>query len=346
MARVNFHLSFTQITGSGVYPTLLKELVKNAEELGWDGITHGDEALLPPQGKGFLEGGHGSQYNQGHMSCLPLLAHFAAVTRKIQLSSNILIAPLYHPVHVANIGATIDNLSGGRFTLRTGTGLFPWEFEYFGLPWEHRGKILVESIEFIRALWTQDVVNYKGEYFHLENASLAAQKPIQKPHPPIWIGTAGNKEYLLKRVAKYADGWDMVYHWPSGKESHELSHRHDKATGVAQQFGDAVKFIKKEAKAAGRDPEAIRHSPGSMVLAIGKDDAQARKTADEYLSKVRGEDFSSPSSGDPARVINYINEYVEVGATDFTVNFVPYNLPDTMQMMELFANEVIPNFRR
>ena len=194
---------------------------------------------------------------------------------------------------------------------------------------------MVEAIQIIRALWTQDDVSFKGEYFEFEHMRLASEKPFQKPAPPIWIDTDGNKEYLLKRVARYADGWDKRY---SQKKAED--------TAYLQEFKDNIQFIKSEAKKLGRDPEAIRHSLGSMVMAIGKDDAATRKLADDFLLKVRGESFGSPSSGNPERAIAYIQRFIEAGATDIKVSFVPYSIPENMRMMELFAKEDIPHFKR
>lgn len=164
---------------------------------------------------------------------------------------------------------------------------------------------------------------------------MASAKPIQKPAPPIWIDTTGDKEYLLRGVAAYADAWDKLYLVKKAQE-----------TTYVGGFKRDIQFIKEEARRLGRNPEAIRHSPGSLVMAIGKDDQQTRKLADEYSRSVWHDSSGSPSSGHPERVIAYLSKLVEAGAMDFTLNFVPHSIPETIGMMELFAKEGIPAFKK
>ena len=137
-------------------------------------------------------------------SLMPIAAAIAARTRRIRISTAVLLMPFHNPIRIAEDGATVDVLSGGRFELGVGTGYKLEEFKAFGIPFKERGGRTNESLEIIRRLWEGETLTFKGRYFDLERIRLTPE-PIQKPRPPLWVG--GFTPAAARRAARYADGF-------------------------------------------------------------------------------------------------------------------------------------------
>ncbi|RBY83696.1 LLM class flavin-dependent oxidoreductase [Geodermatophilus sp. TF02-6] len=119
---------------------------------------------------------------------VPLLARLAAdCDPQTRLVTQIMIAPLYHPVVLAEELATLDVVTEGRLVFGAGLGYRPEEFDYLGIPFKERAPRMDETIELVRRLWTEDEVTHHGRFFTLEGVRPHL-KPVQQPHPPIWIG--------------------------------------------------------------------------------------------------------------------------------------------------------------
>ena len=119
---------------------------------------------------------------------VPLLARLAADCEPdTRLVTQIMIAPLYHPVMLAEELATLDVVTEGRLIFGAGIGYRPEEFDYLGIPFKERAPRMDEIIEVVKRLWTEDEVTHHGRFWHLEGVRPHL-KPVQQPHPPIWIG--------------------------------------------------------------------------------------------------------------------------------------------------------------
>ncbi len=136
---------------------------------------------------------------------VPLLARLAAeVGAGMRLATQIIIAPLYHPVMLAEEIATLDVVTEGRLVFGAGLGYRPEEFDYLAVPFRERAGRMDELLEIVIKLWTEEEVTFHGRYWNLEKVRPHLQ-PVQKPHPPIWIGAhslAG-----AKRAGRFADGY-------------------------------------------------------------------------------------------------------------------------------------------
>jgi len=132
------------------------------------------------------------------------LGAVAVRTRKLRLAPGIIILPLYDPLHVAEHGAVLDVISGGRFTLGVGQGYRKEEFDAFHVPLRDRAGRMREEVEVIRALWTKPTVDYSGQRFNYRNVMLRPQ-PKQKPAPPIWV--AAKKKSAVELAAEVGDAW-------------------------------------------------------------------------------------------------------------------------------------------
>ena len=147
-------------------------------------------------------------FNPGDGFCydpLTLLSFLSAVTETIRLVPSVMVVPYRNPIYAAKMISTIDVLSSGRITIGCGVGWLKEEFEVLNAHDFHsRGIVTNEYIESMIELWTKSLPSYRGEYIQFQNI-LFTPKPIQKPHPPIWIG--GESEAAIKRAARIGNGW-------------------------------------------------------------------------------------------------------------------------------------------
>ena len=142
----------------------------------------------------------------GHDALDPFVAlgFAAATTTTLRLIPNIVVLPYRNPFVVAKSGATLDLLSGGRFTLAVGVGYLKREFAALGVSYDERAELFEEALQVIRAIWTDDDISFEGKHFSARGIT-AHPRPVSNPHPPIWIG--GNTTTARQRVAQYGDGW-------------------------------------------------------------------------------------------------------------------------------------------
>jgi probable F420-dependent oxidoreductase len=179
------------VTGSGI-----AAVAAAAEAAGFAGFGFTDH---PAPTQRWLESG-------GHDALDPFVAmgFAAAHTTTLRLIPNIVVLPYRNPFLVAKSGATLDLLSGGRFTLAVGVGYLKREFAALGVDFDERAALFEEALEVIRAIWIGDDISYDGKDFTAKGIT-AHPRPVSKPHPPIWIG--GNTAAARERVTKYGDGW-------------------------------------------------------------------------------------------------------------------------------------------
>lgn len=209
----------------------LIRVARRAEELGYDSAWVLERLLWPISPKEpYPASPDGSLPDAYQLVFDPLetLTFVAAHTSKIRLGTSVLVLPYHTPIQLARRIATLDVLSGGRVDVGVGAGWSRDEFEAAGTPFERRGA---RSEEFLRAMieiWTKDPVSFNGEFYHIPE-SMVGPKPLQKPHPPIYV--AGFGAYVFERAAKYGNGWNPAgvpsWEWLEGmiKQLHETSRR-------------------------------------------------------------------------------------------------------------------------
>lgn len=148
----------------------------------------------------------GEHHNNPLLYPTPLLglAAIAARTRRLRLGTAVLLLPLHDPVAVAEEGAMVDMISGGRLVLGVGAGYAPEEFTLFGIPLKERGSRLEEAVTLIHRLWTEEKVTHAGRHFRVADATVGP-RPVQRPRPPIWF--AAWAEPAIRRAARLGDAW-------------------------------------------------------------------------------------------------------------------------------------------
>lgn len=170
-----------------------------------------------------------------------VLSAAAAVTERVRLGTNVLVAPLYQPAALARALTTIDVISGGRLIAGLGIGWSPEEYEAAAVPFDHRGARLQETVEALRTIWTRNPAEYRGRYVTVPE-HRSALDPVQRPHPPIHL--AAFAPASIVRAGRSADGWLPVVRAPGGADQ-------------ARHLGRMRREVDAAAVAAGRDPSAV-----------------------------------------------------------------------------------------
>ncbi|MFY9572456.1 MAG: TIGR03619 family F420-dependent LLM class oxidoreductase, partial [Blastocatellia bacterium] len=173
------------------------------------------------------------------------LTYVAAHTKRVHLGTSVLVLPYHTPIQLARRIATLDVLSNGRALVGVGTGWSRDEFEAAGTPFERRGARCDEFLRAMIDLWTKDPVEFDGDFYHIPE-SRVGPKPIQKPHPPIYV--AGFGQYTFDRAVRFANGWN-----PAGVPSFEW------LEGMINEF-------RRTAEAAGRSNMEVVLRSFTMVF--------------------------------------------------------------------------------
>ena len=250
------------VTGSGV-----AAVAAAAEAAGFSGFGFTDH---PAPTQRWLESG-------GHDALDPFVAmgFAAAHTTTLRLIPNVVVLPYRNPFIVAKAGATLDLLSGGRFTLAIGVGYLKREFTALGIDFDERADLVEEALQVIRAIWTSDDVTFEGRHF-TANGITAHPRPVSQPHPPIWIG--GNTGSARRRVAEHGDGW-CPFPAPAllaqTARTASMESQDDLKSGIDD--------LRRRCEAAGRDPSAV---DVTFTNAVGGNPANDDFEADAYLDGI------------------------------------------------------------
>jgi len=175
-------------------------LTARAEALGLDGVFVPDHILAKPAT---------TQHYGGHWpDPFSLLAYLAGRTQRVRLGASVIVLPYRNALVAAKAAATVDQASGGRFIFGVGVGWDEAEFVDLRLPFRERGRLSDEYIRAIKAAWAADVPEYKGHYVSFSGATFSP-RPVQRPHPPIWVGGAPGavSNPAVRRCAELGDAW-------------------------------------------------------------------------------------------------------------------------------------------
>jgi probable F420-dependent oxidoreductase len=235
------------VSGALSAPENLARIAFEGERMGYHYATISDhvviprdiEARYPYSDTGEFPGrSRGDRHEQ-----LTAVAFIAGKTTRLRLVTSVTVVPHRPAVLQAKMLATIDVLSNGRLTFGIGAGWMREEFEALGVPpFAERGAVTDEYLMACRELWTSDNPRYEGKYVKFADV-LFEPKPVQKPHPPIWVG--GESGPALRRTARLGDGW-----YPIGTNPR---HRLDSM----KRFAAGVERLRRLTREAGRDPARI-----------------------------------------------------------------------------------------
>jgi probable F420-dependent oxidoreductase len=187
----------------------LTRLAVEGEAMGFDYLTFSDHIVIPTDIRARYPYSETGEFPQGARAGrheqLTEVAFVAAKTSRIRLVTSVMVVPHRPAVLTAKILATIDVLSGGRLTVGIGAGWLKEEFAAIGAPpFAERGAITDEYVQTFRELWTSDDPRFAGRYVQFGGIAFEP-KPVQRPHPPIWVG--GESGPALRRTARLGDAW-------------------------------------------------------------------------------------------------------------------------------------------
>ena len=188
-------------TDIGTDPATVAEYARTAEDLGYGHLMTYDHVVGANPDRPNWEGHY--DYEDPFHEPLTLFGYLAGVTDSIDLVTGILVLPQRQTVLVAKQVAELDVLTGGRLRFGCGVGWNPVEYEALGFDETKRGRRIEEQIEVLRALWSEPLVTFDGEWHTIDDAGISPL-PIQQPMP-IWMG--GGADVVLRRAARVADGW-------------------------------------------------------------------------------------------------------------------------------------------
>lgn len=287
-------------------------------------------------------------YNPASLS---MAAAVAAVTSRIRIGTFVLLLPFIHPVRAAEDVALADILSNGRFDLGVGQGYTHDEFNAFGIDRRERAPRLIEGVELMRRLFTEDKVSFDGRFTQTCEMTLSP-KPVQQPHPPLWIGARGPK--AIRRAAELG------------------------AHLMTTLGPDPAPLYVETLRGLGHDPAAFRIAQLRMVYCAPSEDEAWNDVAEHlfhvfgYYERVLGEaadvegdtqplPFRTPAEirgsafaesalmiGTPAQVRDKLEQFAaSYACTDFilSTHYAGIDPAKSGRSNELFAREVIPAFR-
>lgn len=304
-------------------PDVILKIAAKAEALRFASIFVTDHVVLPVStarsvypysASGQFPGGG----RQDYLEPLVMLGYLAHATRRVRLGTSVLVVPYRHPLTVAKMLATVDQLARGRVILGAGTGWLREEFEALGAPpFEERGRVTDEYLTLMRLGWTTDPVSFEGRYCRVRDVHVLP-KPVQRAGIPIWIG--GHTEAALRRAGTLGDGWHPIGLRPP-------------AMLPPEEYAAKAARLCDHAKAAGRDPQAI-----TLSLRVPME--------------VRGPRDKAPSGDRPlfqgtaADVAGDVRRYQAAGVTHLVFDPARPDLPAFLASLERFAEHVAPKVRQ
>lgn len=196
MVQCSFRLPNADYLGFPATTEAILETALKAEESGFDALFVNDHVIVDDSPR--------SAPWRNVYDPLMTLAYVAARTSRIRLGTSVLIMPYRNPVVTAKMVATLDQLSEGRAIVGIGAGWNEAEYAALGVPHGERGARTNEYLRLWKACWEPDPVTFHGRFFSFDNMHVSP-KPVQQPHPPIWVGGSGQPS--LRRAARFADVW-------------------------------------------------------------------------------------------------------------------------------------------
>ena len=300
-------------------PQTIEQLARRADQLGFAYLAVPDHIVVPRKiDSRYPYSPSGDFPGSESGSCLDqfsVLTFLAAVTTGPRLVTSVTVIPHRGALESAKLVATIDVLSHGRMTLGVGAGWMREEFEALGAPsFDQRGQVTDEYLEAFKILWAEDDPVFEGDFVRFRNISFLP-KPVQKPHPPIWVG--GESGPALRRTARYGDTW-----YPIGNNPRF-------PLGSIDRFAERVKRLGEIAAEEDRDPASI-----SLVYCALWFDEHKTLTLDDGSRHLL--------SGSVEQIVEDVGALAETGVQGLMLNFQRDTLEQSLDSMQHFADVIRP----
>ena len=303
-------------SGPSVQPDALASIAQLGDRLGFYCMVMPDHVLQPNQVASpypysvtgdILEAGQSGDGEWPEQ--ITTLAYLAGVTERIRMVTSVMIIPYRNPILTAKMLSTLDMLSKGRVILGAGVGWMEEEFELLNTePFAERGAVTNEYLQAFIELWTKDDPEFSGKYVNFSNITFLP-KPVQKPHPPIWIG--GQSKPAIRRAARLGNAWHPVGAIPATPLEPE-------------ELAENLVLLRDYAEKAGRDPSQIQVSVKAPLYDASNSSGPRRRF-----------------SGSPDEVRQDVQTYADVGVTHLIFDFRTDDPQETEDRMSRFAEEVM-----
>ena len=311
-------------SGSQANPGDIATIAQRGEALGFSLLAIPDHIVFPRSiDSRYPYSADGSftfakNFEGDFLEPLALMAHLAAITDKARILTSVMVVPYRDPILTAKLVSTMDVLSNGRIILGCGAGWMEEEFVAVNAPpFKERGKVTDEYIAAFKELWSAENPTFKGDYTEFRDIFFAP-KPVQNPHPPIWIG--GESGPAIRRTARIGDAW-----FPIG-----CNPRHPLDT--VAKFSAGLDKLKQEAEKVGRNPSSIDLSFWAVWSSLG-----------EPTKTESGERMIL--TGSAADIAGDINALGDLGVRHVLFNFLGAEVAESVGNMEAFASEIMPLVR-
>jgi probable F420-dependent oxidoreductase len=272
---------FSYNTDYGIRPDILARAM---EERGYESLWVGEHTHIPAERRTPYPGGGELPKPYYHMAdpFVSLMAA-AAVTKTLKIGTGICLVVEHDPIALAKTVATLDRLSDGRFLFGIGAGWNAEEMENHGTPFKRRWAVLKERVEAMKAIWTQEEASYAGEFVNFSRI-ISNPKPVQKPHPPVIMGSATARGRA--RVVEYCDGWIPIDVLIDDLPGHLVALRQEAVTAGRDPASIAVSVFGFD----GADADALKRyqdiGVGRVVLISPRREADAMRFVDRFAELV------------------------------------------------------------
>src|SRR5439155_16224337 len=289
-------------------------LAREGERLGLHSAMIADHIVLPVESESTypytLDGKHPSVGDA--LETFSILGAVAGATERLRLVSSVLVLPYRNPVLTAKMVASLDVLSGGRLTLGVGAGWLKEEFEALNSPaFEARGAVTDEWIAIFKQLWSQSPASFDGRFYRYTDIRCEPF-PLQKPHPPIWVG--GHSRAALRRTARHGDGWHPVGAIAASPLPPDEMRKH-------------LATLKQMTEAEGRDFKKLTISYKAPLYDTGVPDRNGRRRS---------------FSGAAEEIAGDIRSFADIGVHELIFDFRGQSLSQSIEGLQRFAAEVLP----
>lgn len=305
--------------GAASNPDNLQALAQHAERLGLAYLGFSDHVVIARSIASrypYSESGDWPGVSTGFcLEQIGCLTFAAAVTTKIRLLTSVMVAPHRPAILAAKMLTTADVLSKGRVTIGFGVGWMAEEMALLGAPpYDKRGAASNEYIEAFRALWTQASPTYQGEFVSIHDV-IFEPKPVQRPHPPIWVG--GEGAAARRRAGRLGEGW-----YPTIRNPRE-------PLDNPAAFAAALADMRRHAEAAGRDPGTVDVAMFAPNYSLG--------------APQPGRDGKRMTfTGSAQQIAEDARAFGEAGVRHIVIGLESSNLQDYLDKVEGFARDVVP----
>jgi probable F420-dependent oxidoreductase len=293
-----------------------------AERAGFGFLSVNDHIIVPAKlgsAYPYTQGGAWAAAEHGHcFDQLATLAFLAGSTSKLRLLTSVMVVPHRPAISTAKMLATIDVLSGGRLIVGVGSGWMKEEFDLLGASFEERGAATDEYIEAFKALWTEERPAYRGKHVAFADV-IFEPKPIQKPHPPIWVG--GESPAALRRTVKLGDVW-----YPGNNSQ-------TKPLDTPDRLRAAITGLGQLAATAGRDPASIAVS----LIVQNPFEWTAQKIQDGSARRL--------FTGTSAEMATDADALSRVGVRHIALRLGGSSVSEAVERIDRFSREVIAKVR-